>query len=330
MTMVSTSLWIFAAIFAVVLVYVLYRLSRQQGDKKSVLVLLVVMLSASIIGELLVLKLYSDNIEKISDIRLNHEQSMQLVDIMRQSSDDLTRMARTYAATAEPRFEEYFQRILDIRNGDAPRPLEYNRVYWDSVISSGDKPRADGPPVSLQALMKEQGFSSNEFNLLRDAQKASTSLAVLETRAMNAVKGIFADGEGRFAVTGEPDLALAWQLLHSPEYHEQKARIMDLVDQTATAVDERIRNELDILDLHKRELVAIAIFLGLACLLMVAVVLLLAVLWMRPGEDQQNLAGRAYDRGRIVRGALAKAWPLFLAVVIAAVFASGLIWRNTL
>ena len=328
--MASTLLWIFAAIFAVVLLYILYRLSRQQGDKKSVLVLLVVMLSAGIIGELLVLKLYGDNIEKISDIRLNHEQSMQLVDMMRQSSDDLTRMARTYAATAEPRFEEYFQRILDIRNGDAPRPLEYNRIYWDSVTTSGDKPRADGPPVSLQELMREKGFSNDEFNLLRKAQKASTSLALLETRAMSAVKGMFADENGRFTVAGDPDLALAWQLLHSPEYHEQKARTMDLVDQTATAVDERTRHELDTLDLQKRELVVIAIFLGLACLLMVAVVLLLAVLWMRPGKEQLNLAGHAYDRGRIVRGALAKAWPLFLAVGIAAVFASGLVWRNTL
>ena len=328
--MASVLLWVFAAVFALVLVYILYRLSRQQGDKKSVLVLLVVMLSASIVGELLILKLYSDNIEKIAETRVIHQNSMQLVDTMRQSSDDLTKMARIFAATAEPRFEEYFQRILDIRNGDAPRPLEYNRVYWDSVINSGDKPRADGPPESLQALMKKQGFSDDELNLLRKAQNASTSLAVLEARAMNAVKGIFADQEGRFTVRGEPDLELAWQILHGPEYHAKKAQIMDLVDQTATAVDERIRHQLAILDLHKRELLAIAIFLGLACLLMVAVVLLLAILWMRPAEDQKSLLGQSYNKGHIVRGALAKAWPLFVAVGVAAVFASGLIWRNTL
>ncbi len=56
--------------------------------------------------------------------------SYKLADELRQSSDDLTRMARTYVVTANPRYEEYFQRILDIRNGRAPRPVRYSGIYW--------------------------------------------------------------------------------------------------------------------------------------------------------------------------------------------------------
>ena len=59
------------------------------------------------------------------------------MDELRQSSDDLTRMARTYAATGDQRFVDYFNQILDIRSGKAPRPLQYGRVYWDLVIASG-------------------------------------------------------------------------------------------------------------------------------------------------------------------------------------------------
>ena len=45
--------------------------------------------------------------------------SYQLVDELRQSSDDLTRMARTYVVTGDPIYEEYFRQILAIRNGEA-------------------------------------------------------------------------------------------------------------------------------------------------------------------------------------------------------------------
>src|SRR4029453_15410949 len=61
-------------------------------------------------------------------------QSYKLADELRQGSDDLTRMARLYAVTGEARYQVYFDRILDIRDGRAPRPLDYGNVYWDFVI----------------------------------------------------------------------------------------------------------------------------------------------------------------------------------------------------
>ena len=67
--------------------------------------------------------------------------SLRVMDELRQSSDDLTRMARTYAATGDQRFVDYFNQILDIRSGKAPRPLQYGRVYWDLVIASGSAPQ---------------------------------------------------------------------------------------------------------------------------------------------------------------------------------------------
>ena len=328
--MTRTVLWTCAFIFAVLMIYVLTRLSRKQGDKKSVLVLLVVMLLATIIGELWVLKLYNDTNSRVTDVRINHQESMQLVDMLRQSSDDLTRMARSYVITGEQRFEEYFNTILAIRAGDAPRPLNYERIYWDHVVSSGEKPRADGEAASIQSLMLEHGFSSEEFNLLRSAENASISLATLESRAMNAMKGVFPDETGQFTQRGEPNPEIARNALYGSDYHEHKAVIMDLVDQTANAVDKRIRFQLDRLELERQELLVVAIFLGFACLVMVAIVLLLAVLWMRPEEAGKTTSVTAYDRRRIVREALAKAWPLFVTVILAAALASGLIWRNTL
>lgn len=36
---------------------------------------------------------------------------------LRQSSDDLTRLARTYVVTGDPSYEQQYEAILDIRNG---------------------------------------------------------------------------------------------------------------------------------------------------------------------------------------------------------------------
>ena len=43
---------------------------------------------------------------------------------------------------------------------------------------------------------------------------------------MAAVKGLYADENGEYTVRGEPDMALARELLHGPTYHRAKAEIM--------------------------------------------------------------------------------------------------------
>ena len=87
-----------------------------------------------------------------------HYASYKLADELRQSSDDLTRMARTYVVTGDPVYEEYFRRILAIRNGEAPRPEGYDGIYWDFVVATGEEPGADGDPVALQTLMLRIAF----------------------------------------------------------------------------------------------------------------------------------------------------------------------------
>ena len=67
-----------------------------------------------------------------------------VADELRQSSDDLTRMARTYVVTGDERYRDMYHQILAIRDGQAPRPEGYERVYWDYVAASGEGPRPPG------------------------------------------------------------------------------------------------------------------------------------------------------------------------------------------
>lgn len=192
-------------------------------------------------GALLVgsLWLASQAQEQVVESHNSQYVSYLLADELRQSSDDLTRLARTYVITGDESYEQQYFAILDIRNGKKPRPAEYHRIYWDFVAAGLPSPRPGTETVSLQDLMKQAGFTEAEFALLSEAQANSDGLVNLEVQAMNAVKGRFNDGNGNYTVEGPPDMALARGLMHSPEYHKYKANIMEPVDQFFAALGER-------------------------------------------------------------------------------------------
>ncbi|NBR97153.1 MAG: methyl-accepting chemotaxis protein, partial [Verrucomicrobia bacterium] len=49
---------------------------------------------------------------ELAEAELQKYYSYQLADELRQSSDDLTRMARTYAVTGNEKYQKFFNRIL--------------------------------------------------------------------------------------------------------------------------------------------------------------------------------------------------------------------------
>jgi PAS domain S-box-containing protein len=317
-------------IFLVVLGMALARIRKRQGRQIRTLLLLVMMLLASIASELWILKLLSENNDVITLSKQQRSQSLQLVDLVRQTSDDLTRMARTFAATGDERFLDYFEHILSIRAGDAPRPIEYHRVYWDIVSASGEYPRADSEPQSIASLMAEYGFAGEERFLLEQAELASTELAALESEAISLAQGLYPDENGWFTIPGEQNHQQAIAILHSDQYHREKARIMSYIDEAARAVNARTQSVLDELELRHRELSTISTLLGLASLLIVAALFFFSVLLIAPeqGKAEQGMTSRG--RRSVIWEVLSKSWVLFLAFGMAAILSSGLVWRNML
>jgi methyl-accepting chemotaxis protein len=137
---------------------------------------------------------------------VSREASLGLAAELRASSEDLTRLARTYVVTADPEHENAYWAILAVRNGE--------------------QMRADGRKVALRDLMKREGFTPQEFDLLAQAERNSNGLVTTETIAMNAVKGRFADDKGGYSVEAAPDLEMARRIMHDPQYHADKAKIM--------------------------------------------------------------------------------------------------------
>ncbi len=175
-------------------------------------------------------------------------QSYLIANELRQSSDDLTRMARTYIITGDSRYEKMYWDILAIRNGEKPRPKNYERIYWDLVLNYGDKPRPDGQAMPLVERMKTLGFTGEELGKLKEAQDNSDGLVTTEKIAMNAIKGLFDDGAGNFTKKDRPDFELARRIMFDETYHGDKASIMNPIDDFFIMFDKRTKTGVDILE----------------------------------------------------------------------------------
>src|SRR5471032_1390699 len=184
----------------------------------------------------------SDSVAQANESRYA---SYLLADEMRQSSDDLTRLARTYVVSGDPKWERQYLDILAIRDGSKPRPNEYEKIYWDFRAADIDPGKGTGASISLNDLMKRAGFTDEEFAKLNEAGRNSNDLVKTETVAMNLVKGLYPDGSGGFTKQGDPDLAKAREMMHDGAYHANKAKIMKPVDEFLTMLDRRTQADID-------------------------------------------------------------------------------------
>ncbi|WP_447831823.1 methyl-accepting chemotaxis protein [Aeromonas salmonicida] len=165
-------------------------------------------------------------------------QSYLLADELRQSSDDLTRLGRTYVITKDPAYEQQYMRILAIRNGEQNRPEGYNRIYWDFVAASGQNPR---PDTSLRRglidLMKDAGFTDGELTKLNEAKNNSDALVSTEVAAFKLVQ----QQEGDLAVNQQKAIAM----MHDKAYHQNKGRIMAPIDDFYVMMETRTQQAVD-------------------------------------------------------------------------------------
>jgi phosphoserine phosphatase RsbU/P len=283
-------------------------------------------------GSLYVVSRALDTQHDIAQAEVRRYHSYKLADGLRQTSDDLTRMSRLYVATGDTRYRTYFDQILAIREGKAPRPLDYySNVYWDFVVAWGKPPRGDGKPIALEQLMLEAHFTDDELAYLRQAKARSDALAALESRAMYAVQGRFLDARGQLTRTGPPDMELARRLVNGPEYNRAKAEIMTPIHDFLGRVESRTAAE--VLGLRRRgerlHLVAIAglgtaVALGLVSFALLARPRVMAL--VRLARPALGAAPRVRVHTRAPGQALWTAWPLLAAAATACASVLVLSW----
>ena len=160
--------------------------------------------------------------------------SLGLADSMRQSSNDLTRMVQLYVSTGQSEYRTYYNEILAIRAGNAPRPRNYTNSFWDEVLANGFAGVTYGPPQSLVNQMRAADFTPQEFDALNASLRASNQLAQVELDVMNLVAPRIAEGVDS---TYQADVAPQYRRLVDPAYLAQKGVIMRAVEQFTNLVN---------------------------------------------------------------------------------------------
>jgi methyl-accepting chemotaxis protein len=182
----------------------------------------------------------SDGLSDAYDTRFA---SLQLAGELRESSDNLTRLARTFVVSGDPMWAQQYQEAIDIRSGIKLRPVGDEKTRWDfrpdNMAPRVARQQGASSSVSWLERMRAGGYTRGELAKLAEVAANSDDLVKTETVAMNLVKGRYADGQGGFTQLDEPDLALARKLLHDDRYHAGKAEIMQPLNGFFSLLDAR-------------------------------------------------------------------------------------------
>lgn len=219
------------------------RLSRWTIHRQFIVMSAVVALfSLALLGLTLLLL---ENQDTVVRAEMVSRTSIDLARELRHSSDELTRLARTYVVTGDSAYERAYWEILAVRNGTAPR--------------------ADGSRISLRTLMQNIGFTEAEFAKLKEAEDNSNALVATETAAFQAVIGRFLPRPGAMSLnaadytrTGPIDRAFAVRIMHDKKYHDDKAVIMAPIDDAIVMVMARTQGAVESAVARSRHLILLS------------------------------------------------------------------------
>lgn len=196
--------------------------------------------------------IYVDAEKSIDRANTSRHQAILLADELRQSSDDLTRMVRTYVVTGDLQYKKNFEEILAIRDGISARPSEYHSIYWDLVLADDGWPRSTRETLPLLEKMRQAGFSALELEKLGEAKTQSDALARIEEQAMKLIES-GADND-------EANRLSAIAMLHDEAYHRAKAAIMLPIAEFIEMIDQRTRFDVETAERHAQVMRAIFLF----------------------------------------------------------------------
>ena len=237
--------------------------------------------------------------DRVSEANEARYASYLLADEMRQSSDDLTRLVRTYAVTGDPKWQAQYQEVIDIRNGSKPRPKEYEKIYWDFRAADSGAGRGTDGAAALKDLMRQAGFTAAELGKLGEAEALSNELVKVESAAMQLVQPVKDAGVDGADQGAAADAARARQMVHDQNYHAVKARIMKPVDEFLTLLDQRTHNEIAAAEATKA-----GWLYGLTALALALLVTLLLVFWYVYQQIASSLRTAVRSADSMARGDL--------------------------
>lgn len=161
----------------------------------------------------------------------------QLAAELYQNSNELSLMARLFVLQQQPRYIQFYADIVRMREGQAPRPLDYDAAFWDLRLAEAQAADGPGRMASAQERLHAAGFTAQELGLLEEARQRSDALMALERQAMGLV-------QKRPGFTPRPeDWRQALDLLHGEAYLRAKAEIAAPLRRLTQSLAQRLEQE---------------------------------------------------------------------------------------
>lgn len=170
-------------------------------------------------------------------------ESYKIANEFKNNSEDLTKYARSFVVTDDPRYEEAYRQVLNVSKGITVRP--------------------DGRKIPLNVLMKQVGFTNDEQENLKESQANSDKLVKKEVMAMNAIKGIYDINMSKLIKPNESKRDFAIRVINDESYNQDKANVMNPINNAIQLVDKRIQIELMHYDVLNLIFIFISVFVVL-------------------------------------------------------------------
>jgi len=170
---------------------------------------------------------------------------------LKESSDDLTKFIRFYAATGNTYYKEAYNQVLAIRNGELGRPDDYHHIYWDLLNAEYKLSETDNEPISLNDLFEIVKLTEEEKSLLREAEENSNKLVELERLSMRAIEGNLTEEDRRLIRKDETTEDFALRILLDEDYLQAKAEIMKPISTFYDLLKNRTKESYDLITFYQ-------------------------------------------------------------------------------
>lgn len=201
-----------------------------------------------------------------------------LAEELRQSSNDLTRLARTYVSTGNVVYKKQFNDLVGIRDGKLPRPKNYNLAYWDfKSVGMIDDESVSGEKISLIDMMHRVGIDDAELIKLKHAKNISDELVSLESKAMSLV-----------LENSPPEyysLRVALSMLVDEKFLIKKAQLMRLIVDAERSVGLKAQQEVNSAHFWLQMAIASLFILGI----------ILVLLIFKVGQQLSRIVGGSFN-----------------------------------
>ncbi|WP_339937013.1 sensor domain-containing phosphodiesterase [Undibacterium luofuense] len=198
--------------------------------------------------------------KEVDEVNENRFMSHELTDELIRTSEDLTRFARAYVITGDTVYRQYFNEVMDVREGRSPRlPFgEYAFHDLTPTLEAASPASLITPAKPILQMLREAGLSDKEFELLLVAKTNSDILTRLEKKAMD-----MAENPGRNVDIGRER---AIRLLHDEEYRAAKLNILAPISDAHRLMSVRLDIKLEESKKRANQILIAFLLLGLITL----------------------------------------------------------------